>query len=378
MKNLMNRFQIIIAISILFSTVCITRAGNSLTIPAVEQFKSNLCWDAACYMVLVYYYPFKTFWQTDIMTYGTQGENRGNTFTYAPTGDHACNEVLINFGPVSSQVVGGNLTFTQLKTEIDGGRPIMVGWKIPGDANIIGHAVLIKGYTSSNVVYNDPADGGEHSDLTYADFVDNNVHTWDESLVMTSLPPWITGVNDYVKITSGPSGFTYPGSSSTYTCAFTGVPPCNASSFNWSIGFEYAGGTYTVANATRLGSNYSTWLVQSFTLPAGYPWLRKDNGLVMGKVLVTTTDSDNIPHSDFLMLTYAEQNPYPNYIYFENQTVSSSQPDVTAHNGVSLTNDVITSGGSVSIKGGNSITINDGVNIQNGSTVNFIVDPNLQ
>jgi hypothetical protein len=65
----------------------------------------------------------------------------------------------------------------------------------------------------------------------------------------------------------------------------------------------------------------------------------------------------------------------PQDITFQNQTITVPLGNLTAHNSMTVANDHFLSGGGISLRAGNTVSVNDGVTIENGSAVNFVVDP---
>jgi hypothetical protein len=65
----------------------------------------------------------------------------------------------------------------------------------------------------------------------------------------------------------------------------------------------------------------------------------------------------------------------PQDITFQNQTITVPLGNLTAHNSITVANDRFLSGGGISLRAGNTVSVNDGVTIENGSAVNLVVDP---
>jgi Papain-like cysteine protease AvrRpt2 len=448
MKNRTNRLTLIQTIFFI-GALFITLKASQDSLPIVFQHndENSLCWLACCQMILKYYQA-PGYSQSAIMSYATNGldigdliyistsngvwysydtnyvdtsievnvdtticddENGNSNFDtsycnlnpnlcscYETTISHdvitrkmvittngpyhACNAVLNYFGGIQDTFLPRALIRTQLTTQISAQKPVLAGALV---ASEIGHGEVISGYHASTdiIIYEDPLESGTKT-LSYDEFVNNE--DWEESLSMTTTPPGI-GVLDYVKITSGPMAFTYPGSSGTYQCQFTSgeSPLARAKSFFWIISFNYLTGSIVVDTATTTGTNnvygsITSWTTPVINLPSGYQWVRDNSGLVQGKVFVSTTDSDGDFHSVFELITYAEQNPYPNNNLFENQTVSSSHADVKAHDAIQIINDQITSAGVINFKTGQNVYILPETQILPGSNINVTIDPNLQ
>jgi hypothetical protein len=89
-------------------------------------------------------------------------------------------------------------------------------------------------------------------------------------------------------------------------------------------------------------------------------------------------DSDGYHHLDNVGVLYEPANLYSGNIIYENNTVSSAQPEVEAHQMITAQNDQFLSGGNITFRAGERIDIKDGITIQNGSTTNFTVDPSVR
>ena len=75
---------------------------------------------------------------------------------------------------------------------------------------------------------------------------------------------------------------------------------------------------------------------------------------------------------------YVPSDLYPGVLIYEDQTISSSQPDVRVHELLIMQNDLFLPGSNINLKSGKRFDIRDGVTIENGSVTNLIVDPALR
>ncbi|HLP40006.1 MAG TPA: hypothetical protein VK465_00745 [Fibrobacteria bacterium] len=101
-------------------------------------------------------------------------------------------------------------------------------------------------------------------------------------------------------------------------------------------------------------------------------------GVVMGNLRVSCTDDAGYEHSDEQAVLYYPSEYYPIDVVYENQTTSTSQADVKAHNWIGIQNVNLNEGTTINFRAGNAISIFDGTSIGNGATVNLSVDPSLR
>lgn len=275
--------------------------------------------------------------------------------------------------------------------EIDNGRPIIAAVAIDKGTGVYLHDVLIKGYTGlsgsnmENVIFNNPEDGGNRQVLSYANFLrTNNSWAWYETLRLVTNPrqPIQTGFYDWCRIYDGGTTTITPSTISlSYTAGFGSVetPPAHPVSWSWKLVFIHTTGE-CIAQSWTSNSTTSpvTWNISGFSLPSGYQWYYNYDGIIPGRVELNLLDSDGVPHYDAINVTYAPTNQYPGFVIYEDNTVSSSQPEVKAHQMIMAQNDQILSGGNITCRAGDRIDIKDGITIQNGGTTNFVVDPSIR
>jgi subtilisin family serine protease len=106
-----------------------------------------------------------------------------------------------------------------------------------------------------------------------------------------------TGIEDAISIISGPA-IINPGTTVTYEARFIDHDPMgdNIYNFNWNIVLFYEGGTYTYYSLSTSYLNYSLCSFSAPTYPTNYQWIRNEDGLIAGKVIVSGTDNDGVFH----------------------------------------------------------------------------------
>jgi hypothetical protein len=365
-------------------------SARELVISPYRQWGSNTCWAACSKMVLDAYQFSKTEMEIRKWAFPPNGPDVTNQLSGTTK---STDKVFQNYGPIYSTFTpfntssrGGNISQSDLTSEIDRGRPILSGRLIAdGSPTGSGHMFLITGYTGSGgstagkVIYNDPA-SGTRKEQTYAEFVrTGNGYIWFETLRLTTNPrfpiPVGTGPKELVRINSGTAEITQSPQSLSYIAYKNGDHiPVN---WNWKLIFPHSYGDCIVASWTVTGSNLqSTWNISNFVLPAGYQWKYNFDGKIPGRVEVLVNDNAGPPaHEDAINVLYTPNILYSGIIVYENNTVSNAQPEVKAHELIITQNDQFSPGGNITFKSGERIDINDGVTIQNGSTTNFTIDP---
>ncbi|WP_270168249.1 papain-like cysteine protease family protein [Paenibacillus sp. SYP-B4298] len=137
--------------------------------PEVKQDKTNWCWAGVSISVLEWYGKSVTQCNFVKKVKGTGSCNNDSaSVTEAQNG-------MYEYG-VSANYYNGSLSYSTLKTKIDGNMPIYVSWKWNSSADT-GHAVVIYGYNeyTSNgtyydyVYYMDPWEGVK-TFLKYSEF----------------------------------------------------------------------------------------------------------------------------------------------------------------------------------------------------------------
>jgi hypothetical protein len=109
-----------------------------------------------------------------------------------------------------------------------------------------------------------------------------------------------TGVEDYIYFfPPGPTYFTQ-NSSVSYSATFVDEFPYGdfiLGNYSWSLLVQHGEGEYVAATGTT--STAQSWQFTMGALPNGYFWLRDGSGNVKGRIKVTGTDNDGIPHTSY-------------------------------------------------------------------------------
>jgi len=378
-------------------------AGRELVISPYRQWGSNTCWAACSYMILNAY-RFTGIGSDEMIIRKWAFPPSGPDVTNQMSGTTvATDKVLEHFGPIystftpfNSATGGGNISQSDLTKEIDAGRPALSG-RLIADGTTTGrkHMLLIIGYTGSggsnagSVIYNDPSTG-QRTVQIYSEFVRlGNSYQWIESLRLTtpSRTPISTGFNDWVRIQPGGTEVITPATSALMYRAdyYSGSTPiCYPTKWTWKLIFPHSGGD-CIANSWVSPSTltYSIWNISGFSLPTGYQWKYNFDGKIPGRVEVVVDDRDGLggqvtSHADAINVLFVPNSLYPGVLVFENRTISNTQPDAKAHELLAIQNDQFLAGCNISLKSGEQIEINDGVNIDAGSITNFTIDPALR
>jgi hypothetical protein len=132
--------------------------GRVLAVPFVQQQTNNWCWAASAEMILRYYNAsFGT--QCQILTTKFRGQVDCCFYPVACDTPGYIQEIsyaLYYFKGLNSSIIQRGLTFPEVKTEIDAGRPIVVFYT----GSFIGHFVVLYGYDAAGQVYiHDPVFG---------------------------------------------------------------------------------------------------------------------------------------------------------------------------------------------------------------------------
>lgn len=150
-----------------------------------EKKYTKDCW-AACIKMIFQFYKITTTY-IEILNECTAKEDEGVCIC---GGDGKCGEqvekdvynMFTDHG-LDCSCVGGKLTFTEIKGQIDLLRPIYCSWVESGTTN--GHAVVISGYDADNtwVLYHNPSPDGGDVFATYESFCYDGVKwEWSRSI----------------------------------------------------------------------------------------------------------------------------------------------------------------------------------------------------
>ncbi|NMM55284.1 papain-like cysteine protease family protein [Paenibacillus aquistagni] len=163
MKNRKYSIFCLLIIMVFGITSPVSAASKDLSsYPIAKQEKKNWCWAAVSSSVLKFM-TGENVYQCDFVKYvkSSTCNDVSATTEEAQSGMH-------HFG-VSSNYYSGSLSMSQIKAQIDDGRPIYVSWKWNSPNALIGHAVAIYGYSDDSVKYLDPWEGVKTS-LSYTNF----------------------------------------------------------------------------------------------------------------------------------------------------------------------------------------------------------------
>lgn len=347
-----------------------------LPITPVQQTGSLTCWAACCQMILAWWTI--TVSEDQIVEWATGGADKTNFLQGGP--DKACDLILKHFGRLDSYVSSGKGTMLEIESNININRPIIAAWA--SKTGEPGHMLLIIGYDNkTNEVYFIDPKRGAVLKCSIGLFQESDVHKWNGYLRMltpNNNPGPFDGVCVY---TDSAKIIVHQGTASSFDGKFVKASGSNAfvDSWDWTLRFFHSGGEYGAASITGLsGYDYCTWNVSGFTLPSGYLWNYNYNGEVVGDITVSVVDSDGYPHSDTKTVFFTPQNMFPGVVTYASQTVTTSQPDVEAHYRVELLYDQFQPGGDITFRAGQEINIGNGVTFENGTVVDFVIDPSLQ
>lgn len=158
--------------------------AGTLSVSLIQQEHSNWCWAASTQMVLNY----KGKWMEQCAM-----ANRSFGLNYAcgePTfdWDDPANEgnynsevaKLLIYKGLSAKVVG-SMSLSSIKAKIDASKPIIFGWSWTGGG---GHDVVLKGYSGSDLYFNDPWPGEGSYWMTYTTAHSSSDRYNDDAVVL--------------------------------------------------------------------------------------------------------------------------------------------------------------------------------------------------
>lgn len=366
-------------------------------VPRLTQQMPNWCWIGTTKMVLDYYNRGALKTQTDICKHAMGGQTLDlpGALTGGPASQKAVDVIIKDLKSINSTYTAGVLSMSDFASSILGSKPIFIGYAYFSGGNV-GHAVVGVGFDTQNgsntnigpapaneitaVFFNDPGDG-TRSKRSFAVLRKNSQWEWKQTLRPTTAGPTPpVGIHDKVVIENFTYQYIHPFTTKTAFAKFYSVevPVDHCYSFNWPLGFLHSGGEYTARSGTVNGTDQSTWSISPFDLPAGYAWKFHPEGAVNGNLKVNCTDNSGYNHSDAKSVLFYPSGYYPLDVLYENKTTSSQQSDVKAHNWIGMQSDNLNSGTKIKFRAGSSLAVYDGVNIGNGSIVDFIIDPSLR
>ena len=180
-------------------------SAGTLSVPVLFQEQNQWCWAGSCQMILSYYGTSTA--QCTMANYCF-----GLSYCCSSPSSTSCNqpnwifgygkdmaEVLSHYGGISGTGYDSYLGWSTLVSEIDGGHPFVIGFSWTGGG---GHAMVGRGYSGSNVYFNDPWPGEGYMVASYTwmkSSSDSNAHVWDESYTTRSSG----GLSDYRVLAGG-------------------------------------------------------------------------------------------------------------------------------------------------------------------------------
>jgi hypothetical protein len=388
MKNNKSNTVVLGLFIILFLSTDIN-AFYMIDIPIYTQQGNHTCW-AACSRMVIGAYGYNESENTIVSWVYGVWKDTGN-FLYGTL--TSVDGVIYEFGGnPGTQVFAAVPTPDDVVLYMEMRRPIIAYWREKSGLRN-GHMVVIKGYyqeipnintpTNLFILFNEPKTGRE-LELSYAEFKNNNVYSWEDAInIITQAPYLTTGIapGEYVKINKNTSTTVISQSLPTITFNAQKGGPHIPVTWYWKLFFTHANGDYLAASWTNPSTSFqSTWNLPNIVLPSNYPWQYNFNGHIYGKVTVYVDDMAGPPgHDDQILVTYVPNGPlYPGILVYANQTVSGTQPEVKAHELIIIENDQFLPGSNITFRSGEKINIGTGITIQNGSNVNFTVDPSIR
>jgi hypothetical protein len=244
---------------------CYVQAG-ALAVPLRHQEQPNWCWSATSQGVLDYFGAVPRT-QCQIASWaltardgvprdccGNPNSNVCNVanFVYSATG--SIQDILQHFGTINSTGQLSVLSPATIVTEMNAGRPIVMGWVWTGGG---GHALTLKGFVGSDnngrVHIGDPL--GADRVLPYGDVVRAPDHQWTQTLRITGRT--MPSVNISVNGMEGPTINVTP---STMLRVDVSLNPNGRSDWaDWWLGFELNGILYYFTPAGGVTTTATLW-----------------------------------------------------------------------------------------------------------------------
>jgi hypothetical protein len=393
MKKVKYKSFFLPIICLLLST-SLVKADRELVIATYRQWGNKTCWAAVSVMVLnAYGFPQTDEKKVRCWAFPIPNENNCDCSLGGMTdtdnnlygAGNSVEGILYEFGTISGKDDDA-LAPEEISGDINGGRPFICGLL---NDDYSKHMVLARGYRGNGgsnvtkVIYNNPS-SGQRVEQDYTDFTVNSSFAWLETFRLTTNPRKAipVGMYDWCRISDGGTTIITPSTTSlSYTAGFYDGDswPTDPVSWDWKLIFVHSSGA-CIARSWTVTSAVSdlTWYISGFSLPSGYQWYYNYFGNIIGRIELDLLDSDGYHHLDAIDIQYTPNNPYFGNIVYENQTVSSAQPEVKAHQTIITQNDQFISGGNITFRSGERIDIKDGITIQNGGTTNFVTDPSVR
>lgn len=163
--------------------------SQTLNVPETIQDHNMWCWDAASKCVLDYFGYHET--QCAIANWAlNKSDCCGNSdFDWvnecnSGNSPEAIQNIINYFGNIQSIKTSNYLSLTEIKNEIDIGRPFFIIW----DQSEIDHVVVGRGISEDEVLYMDPWRGEGLTHDSYNNVKHNTDHNWAATIKLTSIP----------------------------------------------------------------------------------------------------------------------------------------------------------------------------------------------
>lgn len=361
-----------------------------LNIPSVNQEMSQWCWVAGCQMTLEYYDIFRT--QTALVEGVFVLPVNEPLALYNTSGTRGVNHVLNDNGEAQigqTYFTAGTLSKADIFESIDGHKPILLTMNLDNSGY---HMVLIKGYinnrsTNPTIIINNPDEyaayyaGAADVPLTYLQ-KRTGYWEWEESLRLEKAGTGGVGIFDGVAISGDDVTYTHPAGARTFSGNFIRRAGSNAyaTQWQWRLTFSHTSGDYVAGtfNEPSYPTMSTTWNAPGFSLSTGYSWDYNCQGAIRGELKLSCVDTDGYYHDNTKSVAYIPSTTYPMHQYYAYGELSTSVPEVKAHESITLRNYEIQPGANVTFRAGETINIKENVTIHNGNLCNLIVDSSIR
>lgn len=271
-------------------------ADGVLPVLGIVQEDTNWCWAACSSMILDYYGMSVNQCTIANWVYRDGLDDCCGITTCALF--HCCNQtngfcggtrwgvqgVLANWG-VTSDCYGSypyaGLSENAVRSEIDAGRPFVIGWSWALGG---GHALVGIGITGDNVHYWDPLPperGGGYKISSYSLVALDTDHTWTDTLVITTIPPAATLMSPSGTITTTVPTYSWNAvSGATGYRLYVQGPSGMVIDAWYDAGYysgtgdlcESGGGLCSTWPQTYLADGAHTWKIQARNSAGDGPW----------------------------------------------------------------------------------------------------------
>ncbi len=193
------RVACLFVLSISLAATLLADGWMILSVPQITQQHSYWCWAATSQTILSYYGTNVA--QCEIANYGQQ---RGDCCQMSTEFDtrHDCNAtnslngtygtagILQHWGLSTPTYSGAALSWAEVLSEIDAGRPFVIrwGWDGGGGHELTGYGYSYVDGSYTRVSYMNPSPDEGYTSADYAWTVHGSDHTWTHTLLMTNPP----------------------------------------------------------------------------------------------------------------------------------------------------------------------------------------------